>query len=155
MSLLRFFGRALVKGAAGEIQKANLRRAEKKHNTVCCNNCGMLWDDKAVACFRCGAKETCSEFDFNQRKTDQRVSAAFRIVGKVFTSPPLDDVKAREKKFFSRRKELHSKRFCNPCDMSFEQTHKFCPSCGSETTKMSRERMIETMKVEFPEQFED
>lgn len=159
MSLIRFFGHALAHGVAGELKKAKLRKIERQKTTICCADCETVLAYASKACHSCGSARLCSQFDLELAK----IGANFKAKSNEQMNSParMQEVmiaaheRQRDRDFKALKKALSAGMICPQCNVLYESTHKFCPTCATQTEKADVEVMEAFLRQDFPERFED
>ncbi|MCX6876041.1 MAG: hypothetical protein NTW21_19870 [Verrucomicrobia bacterium] len=157
MSLIRFLGHALAHGIAGEFEKAKLRKIELQKNTICCADCETDLAEGSRVCHSCGSARLCSQYDIEvakadakaQAKTNAQMNAAARMQENMIAAQE----KQKDREFEERKKTLYSGMVCPKCSLLYESTHRFCPTCASQTEKVEAEVAEKFLRREFPERY--
>jgi len=157
MSIIRFLGHALAHGIAGEIDKAQLRKIEKRKNTICCADCEIVVTPDSRACHSCGSQKFCSEYDLQAKKEQAKelakLEAECSLGIKMQDQLIASHEKQRERDYKARKKALLSGLVCPSCNLLYESTHKFCPACATKTVELETEAIEAFLMEEFPERF--
>lgn len=159
MSLIRFLGHALAHGIAGEFKKAKLRKIERQKATICCADCETVLAEGSRVCHSCGSARLCSQFDIvvaksegkDHAKNNAQMNAAARMQEDMIAAHE----RQRDRDFKKRKKTLGDGMVCPQCNVLYESTHRFCPTCATQTAKIDPESVEALLRQEFPERFED
>ena len=156
---------ALAQLAASRRAEAARELAEERAKS-CCASCGTEVTLGVVFCHSCGGSSMTDRGAFIDLETDKKVQlqkaeAARRAVEQAEEIARLGREK-REKEQRQAEKERHQAairrcrellawRYCEPCHVTFESTHRFCSGCGKPTQNLPRSFGFEYAQQEYPD----